>query len=122
MVQGITRGRGIDAADEIEVEKILPRTSAQRARFDLRQAEIAQGEGAEGPEKGSWNVSCAEHQTCLPRGGFGPLHRVPGNIFGPAEQEKAGEVLAVAFDRLAENPAAVDLGGDRRRDSGGVLQ
>ncbi len=41
----------VDVAQKIEVEEILPRLAAQRARLDLRQAQVAQGEGAEAAEQ-----------------------------------------------------------------------
>jgi hypothetical protein len=46
MAEGVARGFVV-AAQEVDVEDVLPGASAQGAGFDLAQADVAQGEDAE---------------------------------------------------------------------------
>src|SRR5216684_2456900 len=55
VAESIARGLVV-TAKEIDIEDVLPGTSTHGARFDLAQADVAQGEDAEGFEKRAGQV------------------------------------------------------------------
>jgi hypothetical protein len=56
VIERIAAVRFANAASKINVEKILPSFTPQRARFDLGQVNIAQGEDSQAFEQGPWHV------------------------------------------------------------------
>src|SRR5947209_16468262 len=122
MVEGVLSVGRIHTSQEVEVEEIFPGLAAERARFDFREVEVAEGEGAEGAEEGAGEIAGAEDQRGLPLRAVGRLDGVAPGVFGAAEEEEAGEVLAIAFDGTAEHARAVDLGGAGGGDGGGIRE
>jgi len=66
VAQGISRCLVV-AAEEVNIKDILPGPSAHRPRLDLAEANIAQGEHAQGPEQGSGLVLHLERDGCFIR-------------------------------------------------------
>src|SRR5205085_911601 len=86
------------------------------------QIQIAQSEGAERAKEGAGDVAGAEDQAGFPQVVFGNLDRVTARERGGAEEEKASEILPVAFDRAAQDAAAIDLSSHRGSNRGGVRE
>src|ERR1019366_7538201 len=122
VIEGVDGDGGIGASQEVQIEEVLPGLAAQRAGFDLHQVEIAQGEGAEGAEEGAGDIAGAEYQRCFPLRVGGGAEGMAARIIGSAQEKKAGKVLAVAFDGAAQDVGAVDFGGHRTGNRGGVGQ
>jgi len=98
VIQCVPRILRVHVIQKIQIEQILPGLAPQRPRLDLGQAEIAQGERAQGAKQRTGAIARAEHQRGLPncvRPGF---HRMASRICGPAQQKEPGEILSVAFD------------------------
>src|ERR1043166_3350687 len=110
----------INTAKEIDVEGVLPWTSAQRARLDFRQTQVAQSKRAQSPEQSARNVPGSEDKCRLPHGGLRRVNGMPARILGFAQEEESREIAAIAFDGAAQDAAAVDLGRDGGGDSGCV--
>src|ERR1035437_8971334 len=129
VVEGVDGDGGIGASQEIQIKEVFPRLAAKRARFDLDQVEIAQGEGAERAEEGAGDIAGAEDKRSLPLRVGGGAEGMPTGIIGGAQEEKPGKILAVAFDGAAENVGPVDFGGigklffgDHLHAAGGVVK
>ena len=120
MVQRILRVGRIHAAQEIQVEKIFPRFSPQRARFDLGQIQVAQRKSAQRAKQrpGTLRVLNTREvfQCALPVGPDG----MPARIFGRSQEKKPGKILAVAFNRSAQNAPAINFRGHRGGDRAGI--
>src|SRR5215471_17250290 len=98
MVQSIDGYGRILTTEEVEVEEILPRLSAQRPRFDLHQIQVAQCECAQCAEESAGNVSRAEHQRGLPLRSGGRADRMIFRVLRRTKQEESREILPVAFN------------------------
>src|ERR1017187_5333018 len=122
VVEGVDGDWGIGASQEVQIEEIFPGLAAERAGFNLDHVEIAQGEGAEGAEEGAGNIAGAEYERSLPLGVEGGAEGMAARVIGSAQEEEAGKILAVAFDRAAQNVGAVDFSGDGTGDPRGVGQ
>src|ERR1019366_3485520 len=92
------RERALDAfflraADEVEVEQVLPGTAAQGARLDFDDAQITQREGAQGAEERAGLVADGEDERGFPAL-FPMLVERQRGLVGAAQQEETGDVLA----------------------------
>src|SRR5271165_4828723 len=123
-------GGFVIAAEEVYIEYVLPRPSAQRARLDLAQADVAQSEDAERLEEGSGEILDLEGDGGL----VGAWRNQPlivgrgstGSVFSgcgwlrPANQEEAGKVTFVVFDAGLQNSSGVFASRMASGDAGGV--
>jgi len=121
VAEGALNAEILGAAEQVDVEEVLPGAAAEGARFDFGEAEIAEGEGAEGLEKRARLIPGGENKGGLPAL-FGRPGGGEGGLSGAAEEEEAGVVFAVILDGFLEDPCAVDLGGDGGGDGGGIAE
>src|SRR5881396_2058932 len=97
-------------AYQIEIEGVLPRAAFDGSRFELRQVNVAQGEGGERAEQATGFVRYAKHN------GRFPLDLVRSRpdrsrAVGPSKQKESSEILDVVFDAFRDDLCAVDRGG-----------
>src|ERR1022692_1320728 len=120
MIQRVLRVGRIHLAQEVEVEQVLPWLSPQGPRLDLGQVEIPQRERAQRTKQSARDIARAEDQRGLPRDVRSGLARVALSVFRGAQEEKTGEILAVAFNRPAQNAAAINPRGHRGGNRSGI--
>src|SRR5260370_30155707 len=101
VIERVDGDRGTDGGEEVKIEEVFPRLAAERARFDLHQVEIAQGEGAECAEECAGDIASAEDQRGLPLRVGGHAERVAASVVGSAQEKEAGKILPVAFNGAA---------------------
>ena len=101
-------GHAARVAQHVDVEGVLPRVAAQRARLELAQVDLAGGEDPERVVEGPRLVVEDEDERGL-----------AGHLDGTRlarEQEEAGVVLGVVLDPVEQHLRAVQLGGEARGD------
>lgn len=111
----------LGAAEQVDVEKVLPGAAAEGPGFDFGEAEVAKGEGAEGLEERAGLIAGGEDEGGLPAFFWGAGDG-EGGISGAAEEEEAGVVFAVVLDGFLEDPSAVDFSGDGGGDGGCIAE
>src|SRR5207244_11097695 len=84
-------------AADVGVELILPRPPFDRARLELGQVDVAQGEDGEGAKERAGRVRRPKDDGRLPR----TLARWDAAVF--RHQQEARVVLGVVFDVLGED-------------------
>lgn len=121
MAEGTLDAEITGAAEQVDVEEVLPGAAAEGPGFDFGEAEIAEGEGAQCLEERAGLIAGGEDEGGLPAllGGAGGGE---GGLSGAAEEEEAGVVFAIVLDGFLEDPCAVDPGGDSGSDGGGVAE
>jgi hypothetical protein len=88
---------------------------AVRAALDLGEGDVAEGEGGEHLEEDGGAVGVVrEHDAGLER----PVGARDDGL--PRQHDEAGDVAGVVLDAGCEDLEAVELGGARGRDGGGV--
>ena len=100
--------RGIVAPKKIDIEDVLPRATADGARFDFAQADIARREDAEGVKQRTWDV--------LESKSYGGLVCAGSDDFSSGNQEKTSEVLFIVLNARFEDSASIDGGGPTAGD------
>src|SRR5581483_3743666 len=116
MLQRAPAPRLLHRSEKVEIEKIFPRFSPQRAGFDLGQIDIAQGKSAEAPEQGAGNIAGRENDRRFPT----LRAAAPGRGLA-RQQEKSGKVLAIVLDRAFQDLSAVVFGSRSGGDGGGSI-
>src|SRR5436853_395064 len=97
--------RLLRVAGEVGVEGVLPRAAFDRARLELREVDVAERESREGAEEGARLVRRPEEDR--------RLDAIPGRNVRDAswwaDQQEAGEVLAMVLDAAREDLRTVDF-------------
>src|SRR5450759_668571 len=113
--QRAARGRRVAITDEIQVERVFPRSANDGARLDLGEVDLALRERLEGMEERAWFVGRAEDDA-----GFERLRSVlepdESSPVRPRHDEEAREILRVALDTRGEDVRAVERGGGAAGD------
>src|SRR5579872_7576830 len=119
MPEGLLHMRVLLATLKVQVEQVLPWLATQGTRLDLYDVQVAQSEYAQAAEQRSGCIPRREHQRGLPNLDVARWRQ--HGLLG-IEQEEASEILAIIFDRPAENLAAINRCRDRRSDACSVFQ
>ena len=100
---------------ELDEEDVLPRLTGDRPRLDAGKVHASCSQGLQRFHQRSGPV--------LEREGDAELVRLDSGcwILGSADEMKAGDILRVVFDAAQEDVGTVFVGGELRRQTGGVL-